>query len=51
MLDVNVPYFATVLLGNIFLSISVCVGDYNWGTKHHHCMSMEINKDLICERI
>ena len=31
--------------------ISVCVGDYSYGTKHHHYMSRRMNKDLICKHI
>ena len=40
-----------IIVGKDSSSISVCVGDYNKGTKHHYCMLRETNKDLICKRI
>ena len=43
--------FCYIIVRKDSLSIFVCVGDYNSGTKHHHCMSREINKDLICKCI
>ena len=35
---------------NILLDyfITVCVGDYSYGTEHHHWISRGMNKDWIC---
>ena len=45
---INVSYVATLLSGKMSLSISVCVGDYNWETKHHHCIYIYIYMLDIC---
>ena len=29
----------------------IYLGDYSYGTKHRHCMSRRMNKNLICNRI
>ena len=29
----------------------IYLGDYSYGTKHHHCMSGRMKKNLICKRI
>ena len=37
-----VANIATVEVRKKYLFISICVGDYNYGTKHRHCISKKM---------